>query len=284
MRFFILGIDGLDYRVVEKLDLKNLKQEEYGTVEVPINKLAGMPVSCEVWNSFLTGKYTPMRFQNSNPFVDKLNKILILLRRKIPFGFNIKERIEGNLKTTKKYPGLKDKTFIDELDANYYNAPFYDFEFEKTSKEIMKLVNNEITYVEAREFYLKEFEKYKKELLEKLEKNKKQVFFSYTNFIDGIQHHFYKDENFLKEKHKEIDEFVNKINKNFNADFVLIVSDHGHENGKHKAPGFYSLNKKMNLKKPKIEDFYDIILEKNNLPTKKDEKEIKKQLKKLGYI
>jgi len=56
MKVFILGLDGLEYNFVEKWNLRNLKQREYGKLEVPISK-RGWPSSPEVWASFLTGKH-----------------------------------------------------------------------------------------------------------------------------------------------------------------------------------------------------------------------------------
>ena len=40
---------------------------------------------------------------------------------------------------------------------------------------------------------------------------------------------------------------------------ILIVSDHGQENGLHTNYGFYSCNKKLDLDNPNISDFKDVI-------------------------
>jgi len=51
----ILGIDAIEYDLVEKWDLKNLKQEEYGKTELPL--LPGQePVTTIIWPCFITGK------------------------------------------------------------------------------------------------------------------------------------------------------------------------------------------------------------------------------------
>ena len=56
MKVLILGIDALEYSLVEKWDLKHLKQKEYGKVIVPIYQGAGEPVTLVVWPCFITGK------------------------------------------------------------------------------------------------------------------------------------------------------------------------------------------------------------------------------------
>ncbi len=62
---FILAIDALDYELVKKLNLKNLKQLEYNKIEVPINEKLGVPISADVWASFLIGKNISVNLQIS---------------------------------------------------------------------------------------------------------------------------------------------------------------------------------------------------------------------------
>ncbi|MEF8849112.1 MAG: hypothetical protein V5A68_08295, partial [Candidatus Thermoplasmatota archaeon] len=51
----ILGIDAVEYYLVEKWNLENLKQEEYGKTILPL--LPGQePVTVVIWPCFITGK------------------------------------------------------------------------------------------------------------------------------------------------------------------------------------------------------------------------------------
>ena len=56
MRVLILGIDALEYDLVEEWDLKNLKQKEYGKITVPITKEVGEPATEIIWPCLITGK------------------------------------------------------------------------------------------------------------------------------------------------------------------------------------------------------------------------------------
>jgi len=56
MKVFILALDGLDHRLVEKWNLTNLLQRTHGTYSVAeFNQVKNLSVS--VWSSFITGKY-----------------------------------------------------------------------------------------------------------------------------------------------------------------------------------------------------------------------------------
>lgn len=110
-------------------------------------------------------------------------------------------------------------------------------------------------------------------------------FFGYIHAIDFIQHNLYMDEKYLKKKYKEVNEFVGEIKEKYSPNLLIVVSDHGADmKGGHSKHGFYSANKKLGLKNPHITDFYDIIMKRLGLPTKKDKENIRENLEKLGYI
>ena len=54
---FILGLDGLEHSFVEEFDCKNLKQLHYSQIDVPLDSKRGIPVTPQVWLSFLSGKW-----------------------------------------------------------------------------------------------------------------------------------------------------------------------------------------------------------------------------------
>ena len=56
-----------------------------------------------------------------------------------------------------------------------------------------------------------------------------------------------------------LDDFIFNVSKLIGKDFLLIVSDHGAINGDHSKYGFYSSNKILGLKTPKIIEFKGII-------------------------
>ena len=56
MKVLILGIDAIEYDLIEEWNLKNLKQKEYGKIKVPITKNLDEPATEIVWPCFITGK------------------------------------------------------------------------------------------------------------------------------------------------------------------------------------------------------------------------------------
>ncbi len=65
----------------------------------------------------------------------------------------------------------------------------------------------------------------------------------------------------MKWIYNELDEIAKFTRKR--DEFILIISDHGMKAvgrfGDHTRNGFYSSNKRLNLKEPKIMDFYRTI-------------------------
>ena len=57
MRVFVIGIDALEYDLVKKWNLKELKQKEYGKVKIPKVVWKGRKVflTVPIWVSFYTG-------------------------------------------------------------------------------------------------------------------------------------------------------------------------------------------------------------------------------------
>ena len=82
----------------------------------------------------------------------------------------------------------------------------------------------------------------------------------YFYVLDGIQHVFFKNKMKMMNYYMLFNEFVGKVKENISDDtMVLVISDHGQENGLHTPYGFYSSNIKLGLKNPKISDFKGLI-------------------------
>ena len=78
----------------------------------------------------------------------------------------------------------------------------------------------------------------------------------YFWFLDGIQHVYFKNIKKIAKYYVILDNFVGKLRKRVdNETLILIVSDHGQKKGMHTSYGFYSVNKKLDLKNPKLIDF-----------------------------
>lgn len=288
IKVVVVGVDGLEPDLVEEWNLKGLKQEEHGKVNVPINKVEGKALSPEVWGDFLTGKHKDRGFKDTSTLI----RLLKSVRKYLPV-FKLDDWLEERSLLSKytnsaiNFPelGENEKTFIDETGGDYHNSPFYDYDNEEINREERKYIKGEISIQELKNFLNNLYEKNKEKAREKLEKTEADLFFTYFHYTDAIQHHFYMDEDFIKEKYEDVQQLILDL-KNMADDDALfiIVSDHGLKKGKHTEKGFYSFNRKIGLDEPHITDFYDIILEELNLPTSKDKDQIKKNLKDLGYI
>jgi len=141
---FILGIDALDYELVEKLNLNNLKQLEYSKIVVPINKELGHPLSPEVWASFLIGEHKVMEFVFSHPYANVMKNIRNVIRKmgKMLVFFHIdsdnrfRRKINSLINSIFAKLGLTSpgqfgkiqKTFLDITKSYEINVPFYNFD------------------------------------------------------------------------------------------------------------------------------------------------------------
>lgn len=88
----------------------------------------------------------------------------------------------------------------------------------------------------------------------------------YFWLLDGVQHVYFKNKRKIAEFYILFDEFVGKVRKQLDDDtLLLIVSDHGQQNGIHTSYGFYSSNLQLGLINPQLIDFKGIIEGKLNV-------------------
>lgn len=292
MQVLILGIDALEYTLVEKWDLKHLKQKEYGKIIVPIYAGGGEPVTLVVWPCFITGK-EPEEMGFDSPilyrqplkfFLDKIffpvtsfikNDSDVVKEESITFKTSKKEKIISrfNFLSMKagfgRYPtkqDIKASTFFDDKNIKTvrFHIPVYDE--SHTLEDHCNPRNNVIAALGdtslRKEFdtrLLQEFKDRSKELLNVIDDDW-DLCMQYFYVLDGIQHVFFKNKLKIMSYYMRFNEFVGKLKEILPEDMIiLIVSDHGQENGLHTNYGFYSCNKKLDLDNPNISDFKDVI-------------------------
>jgi len=286
MKILIIGIDALEYDLVEKYNLNNLKQVEYGEVVVPL--VRKYPETPNVWASFLTGKNEKARFEirSNMKFCGLFIRFLDFLRGKFNPGWGIMNFLHKKLNCSIAFSKLKSKTFLDTLDSDYCCLPFYDFIEKNPSvfERSMDFKDGRISYNKYKKFLDKNFQKNKNMVFDKLKNSKAELFFCYFNYLDHLQHHFFKNESTIEGAYKEFDKIVGELKNIAEADLVLVVSDHGQKKGIHTKYGFYSLSKKLNLMNPKITDFYDLFMDQFKLPRREEEGGVIEHMKSLGYF
>ena len=128
---------------------------------------------------------------------------------------------------------------------------FFDAK-DKEEKEKIKKQYNEEAFLHHR--------KVKEEFLGALESNF-DLILGYFSLADVIGHLNFGNKIMMKLIYKELDDLVQNIYQHLSSDdSVLILSDHGMKGvgqfGDHSDYGFWSLNKNINFRRPKITDFY----------------------------
>lgn len=266
---YILGIDALDYELVEKLNLNNLKQLEYDKIIVPIDEKGGYPLSPEVWSYFLIGKNISKGFEKSYNFTRYLVKLNRYLNVDFSKGFSrrIKNLYLKVFTSSLRFGKLKQNTFLDVTKSMEINVPFYSFD-NKTFDVGHIFGIGELSLEETIKEIKVIYENRKKQILSEIKNIKeKDVVFAYMHTTDMLQHVSHLRISVIKKHYIDLDSYVSilkrKLEDNFNKVIFIIVSDHGFDFniGNHSMKGFYSSNVKLIPKPEKITEFYGIILD-----------------------
>ncbi|MFQ6010470.1 MAG: hypothetical protein ACE5J7_05140 [Candidatus Aenigmatarchaeota archaeon] len=226
----ILAFDGLEYEYVKRFGCKNLMQESFGKTDISDFT---EPRTIVIWSSFLSGRNTEKEILSMENFWD------FRLKPEETFfsGFNNFVAID--------VPGF---TFVRENHAKERQGLKDFFEKKMTVEEFDKIA-------------FENHKKTKKEFFDALDKGY-EIVMGYFGLADVIGHLSFGVESKMKIIYTELDEIARTVNER--ADIrVLIISDHGMKAvgrfGDHSNYGFWSLNNKVELQKPKITDFYGII-------------------------
>ena len=288
MRVLILGIDALEYKRVKEWNLQNLMQEEHGKTIVPVSEGFDEPATLVVWPSFIAGK-EPLEMGFDVPILYRQPIKWFLGSVYFPLKFSFADdevSIQDKMKTRSKmisrinlflmkagfgrYPERKDikvPTLFDneEINSIHINVPVYDEIFSAEGRDSAR--NGVIRAISDKEFrnefekrLRKEFEDGENKVFDLLKKDDWDLYMQYFYVLDGVQHVFFKNKIKVMDYYLRFNEFVGKVREQLPEDMMLlIVSDHGGENGLHTDHGFYSCNQELGLENPKISEFKDII-------------------------
>ena len=279
-RVLILGIDALEYDLVEQWNLQNLKQKEYGKIQLPLQP-GQEPATVIIWPCFITGKEPEeMGYSTVHVFSKPLQFLINILSpalRKIFVDEEAENRTEKKqgkqsmldkmAEIVKKFglshsPTRKDihaQSLFDnkQIQSIHLHIPVYDEDgFPEYRSEIAKVIGEKAYQPILELAQKKEFRQRTREVFKYLKKDNWQLLMQYFYVLDGVQHIYYNNPKKIAEFYLMFDEFVKKVSKELGPQtLLLIVSDHGQKKGIHTPYGFYSMNKKMNLNNPKIIDF-----------------------------
>lgn len=225
----ILGFDALDMSMVKKFNCKELMQTDFGQTDVSNFKLQKTVI---LWASFLAGK-------------------------------NMESIIKGDLWSFKLQ---QEQTFFKMFDKfSAIDVPAFTYKQENHMKEREMLAGffNEKNTIDEYDFLVwKNHEENKTDFFNSL-KTENEIVMGYFDLADSIGHLSFGVQEKMLEVYEELDQIAGYVRKNKNA-IILIISDHGMKTvgrfGDHTQNGFYSFNRKIGLKLPKITEFRNIIL------------------------
>lgn len=289
----VVAFDALEYSIVDKGDFPNLKQQEYGKVKTLGIEALKTPV---IWASFITGKL-PKEHKVDGFF--KGEKIIIPLA---DLGCKV-----GLDKVIGIHRALHLMGFLRKYNKHHLSRTGIKtiFDFDKTKAISIPGYNEDIVNDELRDLlrgalkgrcHEKELEarawenffERKEEVLRTLNEDW-DLFMVHFFITDVLQHYFFFDKARINDLYREMDKTMREISQKIhNNCWQLIVSDHGMKRGIHTDYGFYSSNKPLGLKEPKITDFYQMFQRRlpgrADIMSEEERRRILNHLRKLGYI
>jgi hypothetical protein len=298
-RVLIIALDGLEHTQVTE-DMPHLLQAEHGTIDINVSPV----VTPLVWAAFLTGA-------TENGV--KILKFPYALDEKISRMIGVKRvatvnKFSSKLGLSNFFFTKEDLTLptIFELSADpiAVNIPSYN------ENPLYLDVRRKITFVLNGQFSEEEFTTRVwglfhgefAECLKRLEDDW-ELFMVHFFITDVIGHLCWDTPEKLQACYRTIDACVDEIQRRVRDAVILILSDHGMQNGLHTRQGFYSVNEELHLNTPKITDFYDILRDllrhtttyvNNEAPSQpvaeatgnpnNDKSQVIRHLRELGYV
>jgi len=277
-KMLILGLDGLEISLVEKMNLQMFKQEVYGTHSIDFLSATHTPI---VWGCFITGKNVEnygMTLDNIiyernicgyNPILRPFYKLRYKFLRNINLGIRPILTKLGLFKPTyiERIPDKLREDCFPELIKKKVNSLFIEVPSYSESisfrNDCLSLIGKplkaRITFVE----------KVFKECIRRIKVargslNTHDFVFVYLPLPDVASHLFYDVFSLIKLTYMKLYRLLLPLmDEAYELGFkVLIVSDHGFDfkNHTHKKYGFYSFNFHPPFRPKTIMDFKEIIL------------------------
>jgi hypothetical protein len=259
MKYYILGLDGLEYNLVEKWNLRGLQQQVCNKIWVPIGP-NGIPESPQCWGTFLTGKVIERRPLARTWYKTVVKKAVAGTKRiSRSVGLALAQLTKGWSHV--QYPSLRGTTFLDWDGAKPVNAPYYDFD-EQTLKVIERYYLEEWSADSLLDSYFQLLRNRRKQLAAEVS-SASTVVFAYTHVPDVVQHIAWSKTSVLKRLYRELNELANDIRLRLNsATPLIIVSDHGSDlEGSHSEYGFFSSSHTLPHPIKAITDFFPLFKE-----------------------
>jgi len=284
-RLIVLGIDGLDYNLVKKWKLKNLMQKACCKMDLSDFRVKVTP---PIWGSMLTGKVDEEIMEvwiRAAQFVDlksdveqkwwarivteMLPYIPAVIKNKILFRL-LENMGENPFEVTSNYVKDKNLTNIFQFFKKPWTNGIPSYGRLDNTPERRKLFEKATSgdKKQLKDYEIKHYKKDKLELFTALEKDKYDLIFWYTPFVDSLGHMYIGKPLSLMKFYMEINTLVGEVKKNYNSYPIYVVSDHGMEEvergwGMHSDYAFFSSNTGEQINKPT--ELFDLILNYKNI-------------------
>jgi len=277
-KVIVLGIDGLEYSLVEKWKLKNIMQKSYCKTDLSDYEVIVTP---PIWGSMLTGEIdeeiikiwkisTELTPVNQN---EKLNLLVIIGDAVLPFTIKqfiwdniVGKKIGGNpFEVTANYVRDKNLTNIFDFFKKPWTNGIPGYGKNVSTKKDRILMEKAMgkRAVLFREHVIKKYKDDKEQLLNAIDKKSHDMIFWYTMILDKFGHAYMKKPLFLMNYYMEINQLVGKIKSQFKDSKIYVISDHGMKLikagwGMHSNYGFFSSNTGEKINKPY--DLFNLVL------------------------
>lgn len=266
----ILAVDGAEFTIIrDDKELNNLRQIEFGTHSVPHLSTSVL------WPAFLTG-LEPEDF----PYTYQRWKVKFIDEHRLTLGkFLDKIKLRGVVSSVLRKFGLI--RFKDPFNPDFS-------EWTSSIPTIFSLAKHPVAisipmYTKGKRMSIQvPLENMEKQRMEEIEAAIMEEFWNITanvwrridedwdlfmvhwGLLDFYQHFKYADPKAVLGKYRIVDEVIGELKATVPKDCItLVVSDHGSIEGLHPPYGFYSLNRKLDLKKKlpdlSITDYHDVV-------------------------
>jgi predicted AlkP superfamily phosphohydrolase/phosphomutase len=284
----VVAFDGLDKELIEKFELENIQQNEFGPIinHTEVEKI----MTPELFASFVTGKSTEEhgirdRGKWNSEFLNKYEKFLNPLNLlSVKRFFKVFPWVSPDGVTLEDH---EYDTIFDRIeDSQSLFVPTVSPSItQKVNWEHATAVRNPVLNMEeALEMIEREFLWRKEVLMREIEENY-DLLMCHLFYPDHIQHH-YQDWEMPDEKKKEVYSEMDKTAAEIKEkaedkyDYIIFMSDHGLASKRkelhHNKNAFYSCNKNLfgDEDDPKITDFFDKIVDIGKTSSITDELEL----------
>lgn len=276
MKVFILGLDGLEYDIIDKGKFPHLKQDEYGKTDLSDFESLSTPI---LWSSFITGsspKEHGVPAELAPPFYARFVGWLNDLSRKLGLTGDWKWKIVEAIGLKEKIGHSKEdfgskgaETIFDKIEKSIpLWIPAYNPFLKKTELSVPKVLEEPELRPEYENVVWKNFQRKRGKMFRAMKEDDWNLMMAYFDFTDRLGHVYGGNRFKMLETYAIADKLAEEVLKRLDSDevFLLIVSDHGMKPagrfGKHSNHGFWSSNRSLHVEDPTIMDFHDIILDK----------------------